>query len=227
MNDRVRRRPHRYTACIQKRRKPDPEGRRVELCDAAIQLLADHGATGLTHRKVDREAGVPDGTTSFYFRTRQALLRGVADRVAELDLADLRSATRTNGKGRASASSELAKVVMRSGTEPWRSRTRARYELLLQASRDSGLADAFDQNLDLFTQLHRDIVLRLQPPGRQPAESVIEDETLVTMMFVNGLLLSFARGDRAIRSAKELDRLLSQIVAGMTATSSSTERSLR
>jgi DNA-binding transcriptional regulator YbjK len=223
----------RYTACIQKRRKPDPEGRRVELCDAAIQLLANHGANGLTHRKVDRQAGLPDGTTSFYFRTRLALLRGVAERVAELDLADLLSATRANGVDRASASSELAKVVMRAGTEPWRSRTKARYELMLQASRDPELVDAFEQNLDLFTQLHRDIVLRLQPPGYEPDKAVIEDETLVTMMFVNGLLMSFAHGDRAVRSAKELDRLLSAVVAGMTVTASqsgkrgSTDSSLR
>ena len=126
---------------IQKRRKPDPQRRRVELCDAAIQLLADHGANGLTHRKVDRAAGVPDGTTSFYFRTRLALLRGVAERVAELDLADLRSAVAPNGSTHSSASSELAKVVMRAGTEPWRSRTKARYELMLQASRDPELVD--------------------------------------------------------------------------------------
>jgi DNA-binding transcriptional regulator YbjK len=46
--------------------------------------LADHGANGVTHRKVDRQAGVPDGTTSFYFRTRLALLRGVAERPAAL-----------------------------------------------------------------------------------------------------------------------------------------------
>jgi len=194
------------------------------LCDAAIQLLADHGANGVTHRKVDRQAGVPDGTTSFYFRTRLALLRGVAERVAELDLADLRSATQPNGAGGTSASSELAKVVVRSGTEPWRSRTKARYELMLQSGRDPELVDAFEQNLDLFTQLHRDIVLRLQPPGTDATEGVIEDETLVTMMFVNGLLMSFARGDRPVRSAAELDRLLSAIVAGMTG---STDSSLR
>jgi hypothetical protein len=50
-------------------------------------------------------------------------------------------------------------------------------------------------------------------------------------MFVNGLLLSFARGDRPVGSVKELDRLLSAIVAGMTLTSArdaaSTDSSLR
>lgn len=183
--------------------------------------MADHGANGVTHRRVDRQAGVPAGTTSFYFRTRLALLRGVAQRVAELDLADLRSATES---AEADDASELARVVVRSGTEPWRSRTKARYELMLQAGRDPELVDAFEQNLDLFTQLHRDIVLRLQPAGTDAGDGVIEDETLVTMMFVNGLLMGFARGDRPVRSAEELDRLLSAIVAGMTA---STDPSLR
>ena len=122
---------------------------------------------------------------------------------------------------------------MRSGTEPWRSRTKARYELMLQASRDPELVDAFEENLDLFTQLHRDIVLHLQPPGIEPDEAVIEDETLVTMMFVSGLLMSLARGDGVVHSAEELDRLLSAMVAGMTvaATQSdakgSTDSSLR
>ena len=72
------------------RRKPNPTERRRELCDAAIQFLADDGAKGLSHLKVDRKAGVPDGTTSFYFRTRSALLRAVAERLAELDLASCR-----------------------------------------------------------------------------------------------------------------------------------------
>ena len=81
----------RSTAAAAKRRKPNPTERRRDLCDAAIQLLADDGAKGLSHLKVDRKAVVPDGTTSFYFRTRSALLRAVAERLAEQDLASLQS----------------------------------------------------------------------------------------------------------------------------------------
>ncbi|KUH64961.1 hypothetical protein AU184_02410 [Mycolicibacterium novocastrense] len=36
---------------------------------------------------------MPEGSTSYYFRTRTALIRAVAERVAELDLAELRSVT--------------------------------------------------------------------------------------------------------------------------------------
>ena len=66
------------------RRKPNVEQRRRDLCDAAIELLAAGGARGVTHLRVDRHAGLADGTTSFYYQTRAALLRGAIDRVIEL-----------------------------------------------------------------------------------------------------------------------------------------------
>jgi DNA-binding transcriptional regulator YbjK len=53
--------------------------------DAAIAVLAEHGARGLTHRAVDQAAGLPPGTTSNYARTRSALLALTLARIAELD----------------------------------------------------------------------------------------------------------------------------------------------
>ncbi len=47
---------------------------------------------GLTHRAVDREATVPPGTTSAYFRTRQALLTALVRRLVALDQAELQEA---------------------------------------------------------------------------------------------------------------------------------------
>lgn len=57
--------------------------RRRSLADAGLWVLAEEGARGLTHRAVDRAAGAPVGTTSNYFRTREALIAGLADRVGE------------------------------------------------------------------------------------------------------------------------------------------------
>lgn len=48
--------------------------RRAVLLDAAIDVLADRGARGLTYRAVDDTAGVPPGTASNYFTTRDELL---------------------------------------------------------------------------------------------------------------------------------------------------------
>jgi AcrR family transcriptional regulator len=55
--------------------------RREQLADAGLRVLARDGARGLTHRAVDREAGVPAGTASNYFRSRDALLGGLGERI--------------------------------------------------------------------------------------------------------------------------------------------------
>ncbi|GIE92555.1 TetR/AcrR family transcriptional regulator [Paractinoplanes rishiriensis] len=55
-------------------------GRREELLDAAIEVLGESGMHGLTHRRVDSAAGLPAGSTSNHFRTRDALLDAVVER---------------------------------------------------------------------------------------------------------------------------------------------------
>ncbi|MFF7247036.1 TetR/AcrR family transcriptional regulator [Embleya sp. NPDC008237] len=57
--------------------------RRAALVDAAIEVLAKEGARGLTFRAVDVEAGVPTGTASNYFASRDALLTQAGARVYE------------------------------------------------------------------------------------------------------------------------------------------------
>lgn len=65
--------------------------RRTLLADAALDVLADEGIRGLTHRAVDRRASLPPGTTSAYFRTRAALLTGLVTRLVQRDQAELQS----------------------------------------------------------------------------------------------------------------------------------------
>jgi DNA-binding transcriptional regulator YbjK len=201
---------------MDKRRKPNPGERRRDLCDVAIQLLADDGAKGLSHLKVDRKAGVPDGTTSFYFRTRSALLRAVAERLAELDLADLRSvADDSDGRGDNPSPSRLSQVVIRSGNEPQLFRTKARYELTMQAARDPSLAVILQRATDEFTKLHREILVQLMPHGADLDPAVVEDLSNVTLTFINGLLHRLAHGDRLIDTAEQLDGILSAVAAGI------------
>ncbi|MGZ4562722.1 MAG: TetR/AcrR family transcriptional regulator, partial [Mycobacterium sp.] len=201
---------------MDKRRKPNPGERRRDLCDAAIQLLADDGAKGLSHLKVDRKAGVPDGTTSFYFRTRSSLLRAVAERLADLDLAELQAVADSsiNRKDDASAS-RLSQVVIQAASEPQLSRTKARYELTLQATRDPALAAILQQATDGLTKLHREILVQLMPHGADLEPAVVEDLSNVTLTFINGLLQRFAHGDRFIDSPEQLDGILSAMAAGI------------
>ena len=95
------------------------------------------GARGLTHLRVDRRAGFADGTTSFYYQTRSALLRGAIDRVVSQDVADFTAAMtppRRRGSGRDLVVA-LAEHAMRTAVEPERTRARARFELMMIAAR--------------------------------------------------------------------------------------------
>ena len=205
----------RYTAGIPNRRKPNPDQRRRELCDAAIQLLADDGAKGLSHLKVDGRAGVPDGTTSFYFRTRSALLHAVAERMVELDLATLQAVADSAGFEAGASASTLAKVVIQTGEEPQLTRTKARYELTMQATRDPAMAAILERATQAFTKLHHDIFVRILPHGAELDPAVVDDLTNITLTFINGLLLRLAHGDRIIDSPEQLDGVLSAIVTGV------------
>ncbi|TDO33832.1 TetR family transcriptional regulator [Kribbella sp. VKM Ac-2527] len=60
----------------------NPE-RRAQLADAGLAVLAESGARGLTHRAVDAAAGLPAGTASNYFRSRDALLGALGERIFE------------------------------------------------------------------------------------------------------------------------------------------------
>lgn len=195
------------------RSSPNPEQRRRTLCDAAIRLLAEGGVKSATHLKVDRKAGFPGGTTSFYFRTSSALLQAVAGRIAELDLKDLTAAT--GQPGDALHPSGLASLVTRSVTGVRLVRTKARNELALQASRDPLLANALHRYTDEFSALIRDVVLRHQPLDAEADPAVIDEQTYAVTMFIGGVMLAAVTGDQAVHTAPELDLLITGIIRGI------------
>src|SRR6476661_513579 len=59
--------------------------RRTVILDAALRVLAEHGMRGLTHRAVDAAAEIAPGSTSYYFRSRSALVEGCVTRLVEVD----------------------------------------------------------------------------------------------------------------------------------------------
>jgi DNA-binding transcriptional regulator YbjK len=113
--------------------------RRRRLCDAAVTVIARSGLRGLTHRAVDRAAGVPAGSTSYYYRTRLALLTAVTGRLAEVDLADLPApAIVTPPRGGdvdLDRVADLTAQIVAHRVGPGRDRMLARYELSLEAAR--------------------------------------------------------------------------------------------
>jgi BetI-type transcriptional repressor, C-terminal len=106
-------------------------------------------------------------------------------------------------------------VVIQAACEPQLSRTKARYELTMQATRDPALAAILQQATDGFTKLHREILVQLMPHGAELEAAVVDDLSNVTLTFINGLLQRFAHGDRVIDSPEQLDGILAAIAAGI------------
>jgi DNA-binding transcriptional regulator YbjK len=105
---------------------------RSRVLAAAVQLLGTQGLKALTHLRVDEAAGVPGGSTSNYFRTRAALVAGVAGWLAKQDLATL--------EGPASPPPDISDFVallahaVENATTVSRTRTIARYVLFLEGT---------------------------------------------------------------------------------------------
>jgi DNA-binding transcriptional regulator YbjK len=198
-------------------RNPKATQRRHDLCDAAIELLAADGARGLTHLRVDRHAGFADGTTSFYYQTRAALLRAAMDRVIELDVADFTAALNATGDGEVdSLLSTLAAQAMRTGVEPERSRARARFELMMIASRDPDLGTVFDGLMDRFVAISEAAVAQVQS-DETPDRELIKKQAFAVVTFLGGFLFRLAYGLTDLDSAERLERYLHSVIAGVAA----------
>ena len=207
-----------YTARIKKKPTRNPQQRRRELCNAAIQVLADEGAKGLSHLKVDRQAGLPDGTTSVHFRTRNALIYAVAARVAELDEEEFFTATDTStSEGSVNLIlSRLAEVSMRAAQEPALSRTKARYELLMQAPRDPALMESLQAVTARFAAMSQEAVAQLQPSDAALDSALINDQAFAITTFIAGLHLGYIYGgERQVESAEKLENLLHAVIDGV------------
>jgi DNA-binding transcriptional regulator YbjK len=112
--------------------------RRAVLADAALAVLADDGGRALTHRAVDRRAGLPEGSTSNHFPTRESLLTAALGRLVELERPSVRAleALVPGGPYDARRSAELlAELVVDEWLTDLADLALARYELILEARR--------------------------------------------------------------------------------------------
>ncbi|RLV55505.1 TetR/AcrR family transcriptional regulator [Aeromicrobium phragmitis] len=116
--------------------------RRNALADAGIAVLAREGSRGLTHRAVDTEAGVPLGTTSNYFRSRERLIHGLFERIGTrlAPTPEVLAGRASEQPSRALFALYLRDIVQRLMTH--REVTLALYELRLEAARRPELAGA-------------------------------------------------------------------------------------
>lgn len=203
--------------CISGRRKRDPQQRRRDLCDAALELLGEGGARGLSHPKVDQRAALPPGTTSAYYRTRKALLLGAAARLNEIDLKDIGRMTElaeSGGSQRFSGTEGLAALVFMSGQPPALTRTKARYELAVLAGRDPDLAEVMNEVVSRFDALARALLVQWQPADTDADPASIDEQVFAVLHFISGVQVDFVRGGTP-HSVEHIDQTIQAILTGV------------
>lgn len=145
---------------------------RAELvADAAVTVLARDGLRGLTHRAVDAEAGLPDGSTSNCFRNRSALLTAIVTRLEELDVAALTSGPQPDLTSIPAVAAHLAGNVKLMTSRRYARATRARLALLLEETARPALDAGHRRLLEMLI-----VVLREGGhPDAQPAARAVAD----------------------------------------------------
>lgn len=172
--------------------------RRELLCTAAVSLLAAGGPRALTHRAVDRGAGVPLGSTSNLFRTQEALVSAVVDFLVK---ADYRSLGQLQGESPETAEDlayALARFVTAARTTG-REYARARQALLVHASEAPSSATALAEGRQRLIAWGADSLRSIG--ATRPEEKSALIVSLVDGVISGTVFLGIAVEESALRSA--------------------------
>ncbi|MFM9371137.1 TetR/AcrR family transcriptional regulator [Streptomyces sp. Da 82-17] len=165
-----------------------PRTSRAELiADTAIELLAERGMRGLTHRAVDEAAGLPQGSTSNHARTRLALLEATVRRQAEREAQTLMPSEAPDPAGGAEALADTLALALHRALTEHRQLTVSRYELALEATRRPELRSFYDEQGAQF----REAVEAMLTAAGSPAP---RRHTLALVAWSEGLLFSCTAG---------------------------------
>ncbi|WP_241384296.1 TetR/AcrR family transcriptional regulator [Rhodococcus sp. CH91] len=171
----------------------ESSSRRSAICDAALELAARGGNHAVTHQGIDTHLGLPKGSTSYYFRTRHALVSAAITHLTErsrADFAALRSGIPEDGPP--DPARPIATYLERLLTRR-RNDVLARYALATDAQSAPELAAALSTcmfSVSAATDLMRDL-------GAHEPEAAARD--LVTLL--EGVVFDYTHGTRAHTSS--------------------------
>ena len=113
--------------------------------------------------------------------------------------------------------SRLAEQAMRTAVEPERSRARARFELMMMSQRDAELAAIFQNLMDRFVAIGEEAVAQLHPRNAPLDTKLVKAQAFAVITFLGGFLFRLANGIAGLHSARELERYLHAVIAGVAA----------
>lgn len=192
------------------------------ITEAALALLAERGMRGLTHRAVDERAGLPQGSTSNYARTRLSLLEATVRALAERESRVLAPGElpprgeEPAGRTDADPGEFLDLLVAGLAQALHRYLTHhpelliCRYELALEATRRPELREFFDATGRQF----REPLLALMTAA---GSTEPERHTLSLVAWCEGLMFSCAAGSyhRSVPTEEELRTGFHELLRGM------------
>ncbi len=185
------------------------EDRRTTILDATLRLIATDGVDSITHRRVATEADVPLGSTTYYFESREQLLR----EAFRLYLTRIWALQTQLLKGfRISTAESLVDYLVELTKREFEDEAMmlAEYELTLFAARDSEVADALHEwDAAMIAELARALEAL---GGARPFDAA---KTLLHMMRGHELD-SLSRHDA---DPEDLRRRLSVVVAALVGAS--------
>lgn len=178
------------------------------IADTALDLLAERGMRGLTHRAVDEAAGLPQGSTSNHARTRLALLEAAVQRLAERE-AQVLTPEEMPAPGTDVVAAGLALALHRYLTRQPQLMV-ARYELALEATRRPELRAFYDEAGRRFRE---PITALLRAAGSADPER----HTLSLVAWCEGVMFSCAAGSfhASAPTHEELTLGMNELLAGM------------
>jgi DNA-binding transcriptional regulator YbjK len=195
---------------------PTNQQRRDELTDAAIDIVAAHGLHGLSHRAVDERAAVPRGTTSNYFRSREALVAATLRRIVDLHFALIAELRAKYERRTATVTvAQLLGDVVDHALTLFPARYRALLELALESARRPELRPELDRIAEEAMKLTHDAH---RGGNREPSQQDIE----LLNAFYNGVLFTSLVMPQTLgeRSPGEITRTLLETVLGPTQSAS-------
>jgi AcrR family transcriptional regulator len=178
--------------------------RRTAILDTALELVGSLGMRGLTHRAVDAAAGLPPGSTSNHFRTREALVLGIVERFIARERAMVtgpRDEVDPTPDGVATA---LGRFVDRAlGTD--RTVTLARYAILVETAQNPALREGMASGADQVDTWTLDLITRAG--SQDPARDLGVLANYVTGLVLHELALPSSDLDAAGRIRAVIDTL--------------------
>jgi DNA-binding transcriptional regulator YbjK len=137
--------------------------KREALLEAAIRVISLEGMRGLTHRAVETEAGVPHGSTTYYFGTRHDLLVSLMAYMSERGRREIEPIARGLALTLADRSKPVDLDLIASALIAWLDAAAemelARYELQITAARDPEMKKLMTEHCDIFRRMCEPIVI--------------------------------------------------------------------